>query len=63
LKDICITLFRRSRPRAGTGTLDYREFLELLGQYHPGGPLILEQITPAELRETLDFLDRFYEQT
>ena len=48
-------------PRTGTGNLDYKEFLELLDQHHPGGPLILEQIRPEELRETLDFLDRFFE--
>jgi sugar phosphate isomerase/epimerase len=60
-KDVRYVGSELTTPRAGTGTLDYREFLELLGQHHPGGPLILEQITPAELRETLDFLDRFYE--
>jgi len=47
-------------PRAGTGTLDYPEFLTLWGQHHPGGPLILEQITAAELEETIDFLDRLF---
>jgi sugar phosphate isomerase/epimerase len=48
-------------PRTGTGSLDYREFLELLDEYNPDGPLILEQISPEQLRETLDFLDRFFE--
>jgi sugar phosphate isomerase/epimerase len=47
-------------PRAGTGTLDYPEFLTLWGQHQPGGPLILEQITAAELEETIDFLDRLF---
>lgn len=47
-------------PRAGTGSLDYSEFLILWGQHHPGGPLILEQITAAELEETIDFLDRLF---
>ena len=47
-------------PRAGTGTLDYAEFLSLWGEHHPGGPLILEQITAAELEETIDFLDRLF---
>lgn len=50
-------------PRAGTGTLDYPEFLNLWGQQHPGGPLILEQITAAELEETIDFLDRLYRKS
>lgn len=48
-------------PRAGTGSLDYKEFLELLDEYQPDCPMILEQIRPEELRETLDFLDRFFE--
>lgn len=48
-------------PRTGTGLLDYKEFLELLDEYQPDCPLILEQIRPEELRETLDFLDRFFE--
>jgi sugar phosphate isomerase/epimerase len=48
-------------PRTGTGHLDYKEFLELLDEHQPGCPLILEQIRPEELRETLDFLDRFFE--
>jgi sugar phosphate isomerase/epimerase len=48
-------------PRTGTGGLDYREYLELLDEYNPDGPLILEQIGPEQLRETLDFLDRFFE--
>jgi L-ribulose-5-phosphate 3-epimerase len=47
-------------PRTGTGTLDYPEFLNLWGQHHPGAPLILEQITAAELEETIDFLDRLF---
>lgn len=47
-------------PRAGTGNMDYREYLELLHEYQPECPLILEQIRPEELRETLDFLDRFF---
>lgn len=49
-------------PRTGTGGLDYKEFLELLDENQPECPLILEQIRPEELRETLDFLDRFFEQ-
>lgn len=48
-------------PRTGTGNLDYKEFLELLHEYQPRCPLILEQIRPEELRETLDFLDRFFD--
>lgn len=48
-------------PRTGTGSLDYKEFLELWDEMHPGGPMILEQIRPEELRETLDFLDRFFD--
>jgi sugar phosphate isomerase/epimerase len=48
-------------PRTGTGGLDYREYLELLDEYNPDGALILEQIGPEQLRETLDFLDRFFE--
>ena len=48
-------------PRAGAGVLDYREYLELLGRYQPGIPLILEQLRPEELRETVDFIDRFFE--
>ena len=48
-------------PRAGTGSLDYKTFLELLDEYQPECPLILEQIRPEELRETIDFIDRFFE--
>lgn len=47
--------------RAGTGNLDYCEFIELLDEYHPGCPLIFEQIRPEELRETIDFVDRFFD--
>ena len=46
--------------RAGTGNLDYKEYLELLDKYQPGCPLILEQIRPEELRETVEFIDRFF---
>lgn len=48
-------------PRAGTGVLDYKEFLELIEEFQPECPLILEQIRPEELQETLDFLDRFFD--
>ena len=59
-KDIRYANGHRSMPRCGTGTLDYREYLELLGASNPGGPLILEGITPAQLPETLDWFDRFF---
>lgn len=59
-KDIRFAGGHRSMPRCGTGTLDYREYLELLGTHQPGGPLIIEGITPAQLPETLDYFDRFF---
>ena len=60
-KDVRYTGSDLTTPRAGTGTLDYFEFLILLSQYQPGAPLILEQIRAEELRETVDFIDRFFE--
>lgn len=59
-KDIRYTGGTHTTPRAGSGSLDYKEFLELLDQYQPDRPLIFEQIRPEELRETIDFVDRFF---
>jgi sugar phosphate isomerase/epimerase len=59
-KDVRYVGSELSMPRAGTGTLDYKEYLELLNEFQPGCPLILEQIRPQELRETIDFIDRFF---
>ena len=47
-------------PRAGSGNLDYKEFLEQLSAHQPNCPLIFEQIRPEELRESIDFIDRFF---
>lgn len=59
-KDVRYVGSELSMPRAGTGTLDYKEYLELLNEFQPGCPLVLEQIRPQELRETIDFIDRFF---
>lgn len=59
-KDVRYVGGELTTPRAGTGSLDYKTFLELLDQYQPECPLIIEQIRPAELRETMDFIDRFF---
>lgn len=60
-KDIRYTGGEMATPRAGLGTLDYKTYLELLHQYQPDAPLILEQLGPEHLRETIDFLDGFFE--
>jgi sugar phosphate isomerase/epimerase len=59
-KDVRYVGHELTTPRAGTGTLDYAEFLRQWGEYQPGGPLVLEQITAAQLEETVDFLERFF---
>lgn len=59
-KDVRYVQGELTTPRAGTGSLDYKLFLELLDQYQPECPLIFEQIRPEELRETIDFISRFY---
>ena len=60
-KDVRYVGAELTTPRAGSGVLDYREYLTLLGEWLPGAPLILDQVTPADLRETIEFLDDFYE--
>jgi sugar phosphate isomerase/epimerase len=60
-KDVRYVGSELTTPRAGSGVLDYREYLTLLGEWLPGAPLILDQTTPADLRETIEFLDDFYE--
>ncbi|MFO0944789.1 MAG: sugar phosphate isomerase/epimerase family protein [Planctomycetota bacterium] len=60
-KDVRYAGGELTTPRAGTGILDYKEFLELIDQFQPECPLIIEQIRPEELQETLDFIDRFFE--
>lgn len=60
-KDVRYTGGTHTTPRAGSGSLDYKEFLELLDEYQPDSPLIFEQIRPEELRETIDFVDRFFQ--
>lgn len=60
-KDIRLSGTDLVTPRAGTGSLDYHEFLAQLNAFQPGCPLILEQLRPEELRETVDFIDRFFE--
>lgn len=47
-------------PRVGTGTLDYKVFLELLDEHQEGCPLIFEQLRLEELQESIDFIDRFF---
>lgn len=60
-KDVRISAGEHTAVRAGAGGLDYKDFLEQLHQYHPGCPLIMEQVRPEEIRETVDFIDRFFE--
>lgn len=60
-KDVRYVGGELNTPRAGTGNLDYKAFLELLDAYQPGCPLIFEQIRMEELQESIDFIDRFYE--
>lgn len=60
-KDVRYTGSTHTTPRAGGGSLDYKEYLELLDKYQPDTPLIFEQIRPEELRETIDFIDRFFQ--
>lgn len=60
-KDVRYVGSELTTPRAGIGNLDYKEFLELLDKNRAGCPLILEQIRPGELRETIDFIDRFFD--
>lgn len=59
-KDVRVVGAQVATPRAGSGAMDYYEFLTLLSEYQPGAPLILEQLRPEELRETVDFIDRFF---
>jgi sugar phosphate isomerase/epimerase len=59
-KDVRIDGGNVTMTRTGTGVLDYKVFLELLDRFQPASPLILEQIRPEELRETVDFIDRFF---
>lgn len=60
-KDVRYVGGELTTPRAGTGILDYKEFLELIEEFQPECPLIIQQIRPEELQETLDFIDRFFE--
>lgn len=60
-KDVRLTGGEHTAVRAGSGGLDYKDFLEQLHHIHPGCPLIMEQVRPEEIRETIDFIDRFFE--
>ena len=47
-------------PRVSLGLLDYHHLLQLIDEHMPECPLILQQIQPTHLRESIDYIDQFF---
>jgi sugar phosphate isomerase/epimerase len=55
-KDVKFVEGRITTPRAGTGVLDYPEFIRLLRKCQPDAPLVLEHLREEEVPQTVAYM-------